>query len=102
VLALQQKQNLEQGLIGVVSGELPIGGLSSSAAVTIAYLLALEAVNRLTVSPTENIPLVRYTENTYIGLKNGILDQSVILFSEHNHLTLIDCENFDITRFPPG
>jgi galactokinase len=96
VLALQQKQNLEQGLIGVVSGELPIGGLSSSAAVTIAYLLALEAVNRLTVSPTENIPLVRYTENIYIGLNNGILDQSVILSSYRDHLTTIDCLTFDI------
>ena len=101
VLALQQQgHQLEHGLVGVIGGEMPIGGLSSSAAVTIAYLLALAAVNQLNVPPEDNVGLVRYTENKYIGLKNGILDQSVILFSEHNHLTLIDCETFDISQVP--
>jgi galactokinase len=79
---------------------MPIGGLSSSAAVTIAYLLALEAINELPVSPQENVSLVRFTENEYIGLKNGILDQSVILFSDHNHLTLIDCQTMQIDNAP--
>jgi galactokinase len=98
VLALQQNYQLQNGLVGVVSGEMPIGGLSSSAAVTIAYLLALEAVNSLAVSPKENVSLVRFTENQYIGLNNGILDQSVILFSEYNHLTSIDCQTVAIDQ----
>jgi galactokinase len=96
VLALQREYKLEHGLVGVVGGEMPIGGLSSSAAVTVAYLLALQAVNQLTVSAVDNVGNVRYTENIYIGLKNGILDQSVILFSRHDHLTLIDCQTMDI------
>jgi galactokinase len=100
VLALQQRYPLPYGLVGVVAGEMPIGGLSSSAAVTIAYLLALQAINQLSLPPDENISLVRYTENTYIGLNNGILDQSVILSSEHNHLTVIDCLTFDIENTP--
>ena len=100
VLALQQRYPLPTGLVGVVAGEMPIGGLSSSAAVTVAYLLALQAINQLTVPPDENISLVRYTENTYIGLNNGILDQSVILSSERNHLTVIDCLTFDIDNTP--
>jgi len=99
-LALQRTYSLPRGLTGVVSGDLPIGGLSSSAAVTIAYLLALEALNQLEVSPRTNVSLVRFTENEYIGLNNGILDQTVILFSEHNHLTLIDCESVEIERVP--
>ena len=41
VLALQQKYHLARGMAGVIGGTMPIGGLSSSAAVTIAYLLAL-------------------------------------------------------------
>ena len=32
---------------------MPIGGLSSSAAVTIAYLLALESANDLAIAPRE-------------------------------------------------
>lgn len=98
VLALQQNYQLRQGLIGIVDGEMPIGGLSSSAAVTIAYLLALQAVNRLEVTPETNVGLVRFTENQYIGLNNGILDQSVILFSQPNHLTVIDCETIQVEQ----
>lgn len=100
VLALQQTHPLQHGLIGVVDGEMPIGGLSSSAAVTIAYLLAFEAVNHLAESPERNVDLVRFTENQYIGLNNGILDQSVILFSDHDHLTFIDCQTVQVDQIP--
>lgn len=100
VLALQQTQPLQHGLIAVVDGEMPIGGLSSSAAVTIAYLLALQAVNHLAEPPERNVALVRFTENQYIGLNNGILDQSVILFSDHDHLTFIDCQTLEVERIP--
>jgi galactokinase len=97
-LALQQEHQIEQGFVGMIGGSMPIGGLSSSAAVTTAYLLALEAINRLVVEPAENVALCRYTENRYIGLNNGILDQSVILFSAENHLTRIDCLSVEVER----
>jgi len=79
------------GLAGIVEGDLPIGGLSSSAAVSVAYLLALEAANDLAVSPSQNIRLEQYVENVHIGLNNGILDQSVILLSQREHLLFLDC-----------
>jgi galactokinase len=100
VLALQKAHHLPRGLVGVIGGEMPIGGLSSSAAVTVAYLLALEALNQIHLPPLDNVSLVRYTENMYIGLKNGILDQSVILCSRQDHLTLIDCQTFEIDTIP--
>lgn len=100
VTALQQRYRLRRGLIGVVGGAMPIGGLSSSAAVTIAYLLALEAINGLAVDAAENVEHCRYTENRYIGLNNGILDQSVILHSAHGHLTRIDCRDVTVERVP--
>jgi galactokinase len=100
VLGLQDRFRLQQGLVGVIGGDMPIGGLSSSAAVTIAYLLALEAINNLALPPEENVALVRFTENQYIGLNNGILDQTVILFSRRNHLTLIDCQSIQIDPIP--
>lgn len=106
VLALQAEHRLTRGFTGVIGGDMPIGGLSSSAAVTIAYLLALETVNELDVAAQANVTHCRYTENQYIGLKNGILDQSVILFSAPQHLTRIDCESVVIDRvestLPPG
>lgn len=82
---------LRRGVAGVIQGQLPIGGLSSSAAVTIAYLLALESANELALSEKENIRLEQYVENVYIGLKNGILDQSVILLSRQRQLLYLDC-----------
>lgn len=96
VLGLQQQHRLQAGLVGLVSSDMPIGGLSSSAAVTIAYLMAVEAVNELDIIPETNVDLVRFTENQYIGLNNGILDQTVILFSRRNHLTFIDCQSVEV------
>lgn len=85
VLALQQRHILHTGIDAVVEGKMPIGGLSSSAAVGIAYLLALETANELTVSAMGNIEHDRYIENEYLGLKNGILDPSIILMSDRDH-----------------
>ena len=100
VLALKRKYELRVGIDAVVEGRMPIGGLSSSAAVGVAYLLALETANGLEVSPRENIEHDRYIENGYLGLKNGILDQSVILMSDRDHLTYLDCQSFEFQKLP--
>lgn len=92
-LALQQHYPLRHGLDGVISGSLPIGGLSSSAAVGVACLLALEDVNGLNVESAENVRLDQFIENQYIGLNNGVLDQSVILLSQEGRLLFLDCES---------
>jgi galacturonokinase len=82
---------LDQGLVGIIAGPWSEGGLGSSAAVGVAYLLALETVNRLRVSADENIRLDQAIERGFLGLRNGILDQSGILLSRKDHLTFIDC-----------
>lgn len=93
--ALQRKGNhLSQGIIGYICGSegLDSSGLSSSAAVGVAYLLALEDANNLTVSPEENIEYDRLIENEYLGLRNGILDQSAILLSSYGCLLCMNCK----------
>ena len=82
---------LKQGSVGIIAGPWSEAGLGSSAAVGVAYLLALETVNGLRVSTDENIRLDQAIERGFLGLRNGILDQSGILLSRKNHLTLIDC-----------
>jgi galactokinase len=96
VVALQQEYDLQYGIYGIVHGDMPIGGLSSSAAVGVAYLLALEQANGLEVPPLENIELDQYIENVYLGLNNGILDQSIILLSDEKHLTYLDCQSVEV------
>uniref|UniRef100_A0A453CSQ7 Uncharacterized protein n=1 Tax=Aegilops tauschii subsp. strangulata TaxID=200361 RepID=A0A453CSQ7_AEGTS len=57
-----------------------------------AYLLALENVNDLVLSPVDNIQLDKSIENRYLGLENGILDPSAILLSRYGYLTFMDCK----------
>lgn len=99
-MALTEAYDLSQGITAVVVGSMPIGGLSSSAAVGIAYLLALEAANDLDLPPEQNIELDRFIENVYLGLRNGVLDQSMILLSEENCLTYLDCQTMDVEKVP--
>jgi galactokinase/galacturonokinase len=91
--ALQKGFALRRGLTALVDGHDNVGGLSSSAAAGVAYLLALEAVNGALLPPAENVKLDRVIENEYIGLDNGVLDQSVILLSRSGHLTYLDCQS---------
>ncbi len=92
VYALRQHHDLRRGLTGVVDGYDKVGGLSSSAAVGVAYLLALQRANEIDVPAEQNIELDRVIENDYIGLNNGLLDQSVILLSRRGWLTYLDCQ----------
>ncbi|RUL87857.1 galactokinase family protein [Tautonia sociabilis] len=101
VLALRHRRHeVGQGIVGVVAGELLGGGVSSSAAVGIALLLAIEASNGLDLSSGENIALARSIENDYLGLRSGILDQAAILLSRLGHLTLIDCASGEHEHIP--
>jgi len=96
--ALRRHYTLRRGLTGVIDGYDNVGGLSSSAAVGIAYLLALEDVNELSVSARRNVELDRIIENDFIGLNNGILDQSTILLSRRDQLTYVDCQSGEIAQ----
>ncbi len=100
VVALQQAYTLSVGMDAIVEGSMPIGGLSSSAAVGIAYLMAFEAANALAITPEANIQFDRYIENVYLGLRNGILDQSMILMGEHDSLTFLDCQTVKFETIP--
>jgi galacturonokinase len=93
-MALTASTSLAQGIVGVTAGSFSEVGLSSSASIGLAYLLALEDVNGLAVSAPENIRLDQVIENAYLGLSNGILDQSAILLSKKACLTVIDCLAF--------
>lgn len=101
---MRETYGITTGIEGVLSGPLPIGGLSSSAAVDVAYLLALQSANELEVTPKESIRLAQRIENDYIGLNNGILDQSIILESRRGALTFLDTQSFEFEHVsaPPG
>lgn len=89
-IALNEKHPLSVGLCGVIEGTLPIGGLSSSAAVIIAFLSALCKVNHIQFAPNELIMTALKAENDYVGVSCGKLDQSCEVYSKKDHLLYLD------------
>ena len=101
VALLSREHNLRSGFRAVIGGDLPGAGLSSSAAVLVAYLLALTRVNGIDISREEMSGLVQRAENEYVGVASGRLDQSIILFAQPGHLTRVDCSDLSIEQVPP-
>lgn len=99
-LMLAQKYPLKVGLCGVIEGSLPIGGLSSSAAVTIAFLSALCKVNDIHLTELEMILTAQAAENKYVGVSCGKLDQSCEVFSEKDKLLYLDTKDDSYELIP--
>ena len=89
-IALSRRYPLHKGLCGVIEGSLPIGGLSSSAAVIIAFLKALCRVNGITLTDHELVMTAKEAENEYVGVSCGKLDQSCEVYSKKDHLLYLD------------
>jgi len=87
---LYEHYDIRTGIYCVIDGSLPIGGISSSAAVIIAFMKALCTVNGLKLSKKEVVTLSQEVENTFVGVNSGTLDQSCELYSKKNHLLYLD------------
>ena len=98
--ALARKYPLNVGLCGVVEGTMPIGGLSSSAAVIIAFLSALCKVNNIILSEQEMIDIALVAEKDYVGVSVGKLDQSCEVLSKKDHLLYLDTQNGSYELIP--
>lgn len=92
-IALGRRYVLRRGLCAVVAGELPIGGLSSSAAVIITFLSALCQMNSIELDPSELITISQEAENSYVGVSCGKLDQSCEVYCKKGHLLYMDLQN---------
>jgi len=99
-LALTAKYPLRVGLSGVINGSLPIGGLSSSAAVTIVFLSALAKVNDIKLSRQEIIDMALSAEKDYVGVNVGKNDQACEVYSKKDQLVLIDNKDDSFKLIP--
>lgn len=93
--ALKKRFALKYGIDGVIQGSLPVGGLSSSAAVLIAYVMAFAKANDIELAPMEVVRIASEAEREYIGLNNGILDQACIALGKKDGLLFLDCDTND-------
>ena len=80
----------------VISGDLPMAsGLSSSAALESALLLAWEELSGFRLEPLERARLGQRVETGYLGLRSGIMDQFVILHAERGSAVFLDCRTLE-------
>jgi galactokinase/galacturonokinase len=91
-----------RGFVGSVYGSLPGGGLSSSASVILAYLLALAHSNGLDLEPKKLVSLALKAETEFVGVSVGILDPAVIVGARRGHLLAIDTRTSEWKSLPLG
>lgn len=102
VWALQKDFTLKKGIRGVVQGSMPIGGLSSSAALLCGVVMAIAKVNHLSLDKMQVIQYASDAERNYVGLRNGILDQACVVLCEKNKLLFLDTHTSAYELLPFG
>ncbi len=99
--ALQGKGYPLRGWEGVLVSDIPMGaGLSSSAALELSVARAFWAVSRWDWQPTEIALSAKKTENEWLGLQTGIMDQMISANGKDGHALLIDCRDLSSRLVP--
>ena len=62
MFALQKRFKLQKGITGIIKGSIPVGGLSSSAAVLIAYVMAFAKANSMQLEAFEVMKIASEAE----------------------------------------
>jgi len=90
-----------KGVDLLIDSRVPEGkGLSSSAALEVSLLGALNELNRWGLSTADIARLGQRAENDFVGCQCGIMDQLVSACALAHHALLIDCATLDCTPVP--
>lgn len=85
----------------VFGGDVPIGGgVSSSSALQVSFVYALNELFDLNFSKIEIALLCQKADHNFIGMMGGIMDQFSILHGKRNHVMLLDCRSLEYEYFP--
>ncbi len=102
-LLQREGYQLTQGMDAVLHGNIPGGGMSRSASLTLNLLLSLTEVNGIELaSDMRTIDLAQAVENDYIGSPCGNLDQIMILFAREGMGTHYNPADRSIRHIPLG
>jgi len=88
-----------------IASSVPQGlGVSSSAALEVAALLALSAMTERSFPPLKLATLAQAAENRYVGVPCGILDPYASLHGREGYALHLDCRalNHEYVAIPPG
>ena len=91
------------GFEALVSSAVPVGvGVSSSAALESATIVALDELWGLGLDRREMVRLGQLVENEVVGAPTGTLDQSAVLLAERDHAVLLDFRAGTAEQVPLG
>lgn len=99
-LILKSKYALNVGISAVIGGELPIGGLSSSAAITLTFTKCLCELNNIHLTDVELIMIALRAENEYVGVSCGKMDMSCEVFCRKDNLLFLDTKDDSYELIP--
>ena len=99
--ALRRRFELSTGFDAVVHGTVPVGaGLSSSAALEVSSLLALQSAYDVSLPPVEGARLCQHVEHEMIGVQCGVMDQFASRIGSADHAFFLDCRNLEYEAVP--
>jgi galactokinase len=85
----------------VFASDVPRGsGLSSSASVEMAFLIAWQSLGRWVLPSMQRALLGQKAENKYVGVNCGIMDQFASACGVENKLLLLDCRSLEWETIP--
>jgi galactokinase len=94
---------LSAGVDVVLVGNIPGGGMSRSASLTLNLILSLLEANQLSIDdPMETARLAQQVENDYVGSPCGLLDQVMILFARAGAGTHFNQRDSTVRYVPLG
>jgi len=94
--ALMEEQLPAPSMNAVFASDVPRGsGLSSSASVEMAFVLAWQTLGGWDLPPMQRALLGQKAENRYVGVKCGIMDQFASACGVENNLLLLDCRSLE-------
>lgn len=89
------------GFDAVMTGDVPRGaGLSSSAAVELAFARAFAATSGLAWDASKMAKLSQKAENEWVGVNCGIMDQMASAACKEGHALFLDCRSLEIQHAP--
>lgn len=98
IWSVGQEHPLTHGVDVVIDGDVPLGaGLSSSAAVECAVIVALAAVMGLRNSRREWARIAQRAENDFVGVPTGSMDQVASMLGEQGSALFYDVRADSVT-----
>src|SRR2546423_1261629 len=84
-----------------VAGDVPVGaGLASSAALTVATAKALALLARTPLTPRQLAGIAFRAEHDHVGVRCGIMDQTIAALAQPSHALLIECASAEARQIP--